>query len=117
MERFRGTCMGGLVYKYVRVANIFNWYLAIIVLKLFMYSSRGIMASSSEIVNAATTNGLDLHTAKPPYIQFVSWSCNWAFLYPESALRILRGDARFKLHRDHRVSNWSPTSQNSGQTL
>lgn len=47
------------------------------------------MASSSEIVNAATTNGLDLHTTMPPYIQFVSWSCNWAFLYPESALRIL----------------------------
>lgn len=81
--------MGGLVYKYVRVAKYIKWYLTIIVLKLFMYSSRGIMASSSETVNAATTNGLDLHTTKPPYIQFVSWSCNWAFLYPESALRIL----------------------------
>lgn len=47
------------------------------------------MSASSEIVNAGTTNGLNLHKAKPPIFQFVSWSCNWAFLYSESALRIL----------------------------
>lgn len=48
------------------------------------------MAASSEIVNAATTNGLDRFThSQASYIQFMSWSCNWAFLRSESALIIL----------------------------
>lgn len=54
-----------------------------------------------KIVNAATTDGLDFHTAKPPILfNLCHGHANWAFLYSESALRILLVDARFKLHRD-----------------
>lgn len=71
------------------------------------------MAASSEIVNAATTNGLDLQTAKPPIFSLCHGHANWAFLYSESALRILQVDARFKLHRDRHGEQLIPTSQKS----